>query len=413
LLFIPNYSKLYIIASERSVAMNLKRVHKLVLPLALAMIALLFLVWGFPTQPARAQGAIYVDKQLGRDSNLVHVGEYLTFTIEIVNNAAFNVTTLPLTDTFNSDVLAYHDAAPCGPDDMGTDWLHWDDLTDCFGGDLAPGQQVLLIVGFIAEHPQPAVVNYAEVHDAEGVGGALGGATAVSTDTESIGGSSPVNKELLLAAGSALLPPQVGMPLTFTVVITNDGYTTMTTAPLLDTYDPNWLAFSYAVPPPDQVDAANGTLTWHDVVASRGTGPVPPHGTLEVLTVFTALAAIDGSANSVEVSGATDWYGNDLAGGSDQVPIIIIDAPTPTAAPTPTPTTVPVAPTQPAPTQPAPTPVSATATPAVTLQATPAFLPESGRASRVLNGNLILIAALLVGAWLARRMARLSSSEVD
>lgn len=320
--------------------MNVKRVHKLIVPLVLAMVALAFLVLGL----ARAQGAIHIHKQLGRSSNLVHVGEYLTFSIEIVNNAAFDVTTLPLSDTFNSDVLAYHDAVPCAPDSVGTDWLHWDDLTDCFG-DLGLDQQVFVVVGFIAEHPAPAVVNYAQVHDAEGAGGALGGATAVSTDTESIGGSSPVNKELLVASGSALLPPQVGMPLTFSVVITNDGYTTMTTAPLLDTYDPNWLAFSYAVPPPDQVDEANGTLTWHDVIASRGTGPVPPHGTISVITVFTALAAIDGSANSVQVSGATDWYGNDLAGGSDQVPIVIIEGPTPT--PTNTPTPVPVAPHSP------------------------------------------------------------------
>jgi hypothetical protein len=393
---------------------NIKRLTRLILTLALATVALALLTLALSAPSARAQaGAIYVHKQLGRASNVVHVGEYLTFTIEIVNNAAFDVTTLPLSDTFNADVLAYRDAVPCEPDSTGLDWLHWDDLTTCFG-DLVPGQQVFVTVGFIAEHPQPAVVNHAQVHDAEGVGGALGGATAVSTGTESIGGSSPVNKELQVAAGSALLPPQVGMPLTFTVVITNDGYTTMTTAPLLDTYDPNWLAFNYALPPPDQVDEANGTLTWYDVIASRGTGPVPPHGTIAVLTVFTALAAVDGSANSAQVSGASDWYGNDLAGGSDQVPIIIIDTPTPTPAPTftpfPTPTPTPhVAPTQPAHTQPAPTPVIATATPTEQLTVTPAFLPESGQASSVSHGGLFLIAALLVGAWLTRRIACLLS----
>jgi hypothetical protein len=379
--------------------MNIKRADKLVVASVLAAVVLALLILALSTQSARAQGAIYVHKQLGRADNVVHVGEYLTFTIEIVNNAAFDVITLPLTDTFNSAVLAYHDAAPCAPDSIGTDWLHWDDLTDCFG-DLVPGQQIIVVVGFIAEHPQPAVVNYAEVHDAEGSGGALGGATGVSTDTESIGGASPVDKELWSNSpdGSVLLP-QVGMPLTFTVVITNDGYTTMTVAPLVDTFDTTWLAFSHAAPPPDQVDAVNGVLTWDDVIGSRGTGPVPPHGTIAVTTVFTALAPVDGAmGNSAEVAGATDWYGNDLAGGSDQVPIIIIGGPEPTPTDTPTPTP-PVAPTQPVHTQPAPTPVIATATPELTAQVTPAFLPESGRTSGTLNG--ILAAVLLAGVVLA------------
>jgi len=383
--------------------MNIKRADKLVVALSLAAVVLALLILALSAQSARAQGGneIHVHKQLGRADNLVHVGEYLTFSIEIVNNAAFDVVTLPLTDTFNSDVLAYHDAAPCGPDDTGTDWLHWDDLTDCFG-DLAPGHQVIVVVGFIAEHPQPAVVNHAEVHDAEGAGGALGGATGVSTDTESIGGASPVDKELWTNSpdGSVLLP-HVGMPLTFTVVITNDGYTTMTVAPLVDTYSVDWLAFSYAVPPPDLVDAVNGVLTWFDVISSRGTGPAPPHGVIAVTTVFTALAPVDGAlGNSAEVSGATDWYGNDLAGGSDQVPITIIGGPEPTstatATPTPTATlTPPIAPTQPIHTQPAHTPVIATATPEPTAQVTPIFLPESGRASGTLNG--VLAAVLLAG----------------
>ncbi|MGD9099460.1 MAG: hypothetical protein PVF45_03200 [Anaerolineae bacterium] len=391
--------------------MNIKRLTRLILTLALATVALALLTLALSTQSACAQGGeIYVHKQLGRASNVVHVGEYLTFTIEIVNNASFTVTTLPLSDTFNAAVLAYHDAAPCGPDSVGMDWLHWDDLTTCFG-DLAPGQQVLVVVGFIAEHPEPAVVNHAEVHDAEGSSGALGGATSVATDTESVGGSSPVDKELLITG----LPPRVGMPLTFTIVISNNGYTSMTTAPLVDTYDPTWLAFNYAVPPPDQVNQAQGVLTWTDVVASRGTGPVPAHGTISVLAVFTASAAIDGAANRVEVAGATDWFGNELAGGSDEVPIVIVGAPTSTPAPTLTPTFTPyptatptphVAPTQPAHTQPAPTPVIATATPTQEateqLTVTPAFLPESGQTSRASHGHLFLIAALLVGGWLIR-----------
>jgi hypothetical protein len=392
---------------------------------ALATVALALLVLGLSTQSARAQvGAeIYVHKQLGRSDNTVYVGQYLTFTIEIRNEAAFTVTTLPLSDTFNSDVLAYQDAAPCGPDSTGTDWLHWDDLTNCFG-DLAPGETVVVVVGFIAEHPAPAVVNYAEVHDALGTVGLLGDATDIITDAESVGGSSPVNKELYHAPGTVLVPPQVGMPLIFTIVITNNGYTSMTTAPLVDTYNPDWLAFNYAEPPADQVDEVNGILTWFDVVASRGTGPVPAHGTISVMAVFTALSSLDDAmANGAEVSGATDWYDNDLAGGSDEVPITIIDslvtpsapAPAPTTTPAPVSTatpTAPVVPTQPAHTQPAPTPVIATATPtqATTgqLAVTPAFLPESGQGTNTPHDNdgFLLVIILLVGGCLLGLLTR-------
>jgi hypothetical protein len=389
------------------------RVKKLSVTLALATVPLALLFLGLSTRPSRAQGSyeIAVHKQLGRSDSTIYVGEYLTFTIEIRNDSAFTLTTLPMSDTFNAAVLAYQDAAPCEPDDVGADWLHWDDLTTCIG-DLAPGESTVFTVGFIAEHPQSAVVNYAEVHDAQGTLGLLGGATDVVTGSEAVGGSSPVNKEFLIPPGTVLIPPQVGGPLIFTIVITNNGYTTMTTAPLVDYYDPAGLAFNYAEPPPDEVDEVNGVLTWYDVIASRGTGLVPAHGTISVMTVFTALASLDGGVtNGADVSGATDWYGNELAGGSDLVPIDIIEAPAPaptttatpsytsTLTPSPTMTMTPTSistsapsatPAQPARTQPAPTPLIATSTPDLTKQATPAFLPESGGASSA-NSHLLII----------------------
>ncbi len=363
--------------------MNIRQANRLIATLALALCALASLTLALSIQAARAQAGseIFVDKRLGRADPVVHVGEYLTFTVLIRNDAAFTVTTLPLSDTYNASVLGYQDAVP-PPDslDEGAGQIDWSDLTASFG-DLAPGQEIVVVVGFIAEHPETAVVNRAEVHDALGSSGALTGTTGVVTDTESVGGSSPVDKELL-----AGLIPQAGLPLTFTVVITNDGYTTMTVAPLVDTYDPALLQFSYAEPPPDLVDAVSGVLTWTDV--TRWTGDIPAHGTVSVTAVFTALAVIDSTANNAEVNGASDWYGNDMAGGSDQVPITIIEGPTVTPAPTTTPIPVPTAtPVQ----SPAPTPVP-TAT-AETLPA-PVFLPTSGRTVGVTNASLLT--ALLV-----------------
>jgi hypothetical protein len=114
--------------------------------------------------------------------------------------------------------------------------------------------------------------------------------------------------------------------LTFTVFITNDGYTTMTVAPLVDRYDPAWITFSYAVPPPDSVDVASGVLTWTDLTA--WTGDIPPYGVISVTAVFTALETVTHTVNQAEVMHARDWYSNDLTGGSDLVPIEIVE-PTP------------------------------------------------------------------------------------
>ncbi len=318
---------------------NVKPAHKLTIALALAVIALAVLVVTLSPQPTRAQGGeIYVNKQLGRTDPVVHVGEYLTFTIFIRNDSTFTITTLPMSDTYNTAVLGYADASvPPDSVDTGTGRIDWNDLTTFFGN-LAPGDQATVIVGFIAEHPQAAVVNAAEVHDALHAGGALSGTISTHAGGEAIGGSSPLDKQLM-----AGLAPQVGQPLTFTIVITNEGFTTMTLAPLMDNYNPAWMAFNYAVPPPDQTTPA-GTLIWTDLTGYFG--DVPPHGTLSVMTVFTALMAVDGGANHAEVSGATDWYGNDLTGGGDDVPIIIIAAPaTPTPTRRPRATSVPAAPT--------------------------------------------------------------------
>jgi len=385
---------------------NVKATRKLTTALALAVIALAALILAISSQPTRAQGGeIYVDKQLGRTDHTVYVGEYLTFTIFIRNDSTFTVTTLPMSDMYNNAVLGYADASVT-PDsiDTATGSLDWDDLTDFFG-DLAPGDQATVIVGFIAEHPQPSVVNAANVHDALLSNGQLGEGASTNTDGEAIGGSSPVEKSLL-----AGLNPQVGQPLTFTVVITNDGFTTMTLAPLTDMYLPEWMAFSYAVPPPDVVNPVDGIVSWTDLTDYFGN--VPPHGTLSVMTVFTAMMAVDNASNYVEVSGATDWFGNDLDGGGDDVPITIIGLP---ATPIPTPIPTPVPTQRPAPTSvpAAPTPIPA---PVPTITPTPEtvifFLPQTGRTADAKNGpaNAGLVAALLLlgtgAAALARQVRR-------
>lgn len=354
-------------------------------------------------QPAAAQTAeIYVNKQLGRADPTVGVGEYLTFTIFIENRTNFTVTVLPLTDRFNNAVLGYVDATPA-PDtvDVVNGQLDWADLTTTFG-DLAPGQSVTVVVGFTAEHPAPVVVNEAEVHDAVNASGGLPSSGSQSGEGEAIGGAAPIDKSLLDG-----VVPEMGLPLTFTIRITNDGFTTMTVVSLLEDYEPEYLRFLSAEPQPDSVDEVSGELRWSDL--TDWFGDLSAHESVTVFVVFEALASIDVTNNRASTSGGKDWYDNDLDGGEDLVPIQIVAPNQATATPVATETP---APTATAGSSGGGNTQQATATPFPTVTATPVIpqtLPDTGipPQERPLVSSrwlLVLVALLPILGWLwARR----------
>jgi hypothetical protein len=375
----------------------IKRVLSILFAALIPLLVLFSLpIFSQPAQTVQAQtDDIVVDKQLQRTDPVVRVGELLTFTIRIENLSAFTVTTLPLSDTFNTAVLGFANAIPA-PDTVNTATgrLDWTDLTTSFG-DLPPGQVITVVTAFIAEHPATAIVNQAEVHDAVGSNGSLDGGDDTDDNGESIGGSTPLEKRI-----NDGITPTAGLPLTFTISITNDGAVTVTVLPLTENYDPAIIQFSSAVPPPDFVDEMTGILTWTDITSPLG--DLPAFGTISVTVVFTALTSTNDSINQASISGAVDWYDNDLAGGADDVPITIINQPAPTATPGPTNTPQPGAP---APTStPIPTATAtATAVPAAAFPET--GIPPTGISP--LTAVLALIAAILPGAfWLWRQRHR-------
>lgn len=382
-------------------------VGRLTLALLIGLAALgLSLAW-LAGQGQAQNDVIEVNKTLAGPQT-VRVGEVLTFHITIRNSTSFSLTTVPLTDVFRADILspvpafvepAYDSLTYVGNSGV----ISWTDVAAYFGGFILPGQTVTVTLAFTAEHPtqELTVVNRAGVHDAINIRGesAFGGSD--ETDGESVGGSAPVTKTLDPPGQR----PEVGLPVTFTVQIRNDGAAAITYLPLEDTYDPSLLAYHYAVPPPTLVITETGVISWADLTIFFG--PIPGDTSITVTTVFTLIGAssIQTTVNQARVVGAQDEYGNDLAAGQDQVPIRVLlpATPTPTRTPddddadeaTPTATRVP---------SPTLTPAS-TPTSMPTPMATPAFpttLPETGVSHKI---GLLVVAGLLAlggGVFLVR-----------
>jgi hypothetical protein len=262
-------------------------------------------------------------------------------------------------------------------------------------GPIADGQAVSFTIGFTAEHPGTAIVNAAGVHDAQDESGSQHFDGNSQDSNDAVGGAAPVEKRIEPPG----FTPEIGLPLTFTIVITNDGAAVMTELGFVDRYDPTALAFFYAIPAPSLVLTATGVISWADLTDYFG--DIPADTAVTVTAVFTALPGIGliETTNRAEVVGALDVYSNVLDAGSDQVPITIIGAATPTPTPghengdgeaTPAPTST---------ATPTPVPGSPlTPTPSYT---SPTFLPETGRPIMpgppllVMVGSGLILAALI------------------
>jgi hypothetical protein len=306
-----------------STNLSSRGILKLTRPLLAALAALLIgaAALYLPLSRAQAQGVITVHKTLANHGPVVRVGERLTFTIHITNDSVFTLTTLPLSDTYRADILALASSdlngAPLPSDSQAANGnfitLFWDDLTD-----MPPGQAITVTMVFTAEHPGTAVVNAAEVHDAEDNAGHTGLRGNSQEQNDAIGGAAPLDKRLMPITST----PFIGMLIGFTITITNDGAAHLTQLPLRDIYDPAALHFSYAIPPPDEVNAAAGELRWYDLTTYFG--DLPGDAVIHVPVYFTVTQAIQTAFNRAEVEAVIDEYSNTLAAGADEVPITVI-----------------------------------------------------------------------------------------
>jgi uncharacterized repeat protein (TIGR01451 family) len=273
-------------------------------------------------QASQAQD-VMLTKRLNKSSPVVRVGELISFTITLHNNANFTLTNVTMIDNYAAEVMAFAGALPVLPDvhTPTVGGLQWNNVAV---PPIPVGQTITFTVFFTVEHPETnPVVNVVRAQDIRGSQDAISDTEAIDQIDEATGGNAPVVKFISPPDST----PQVGQPVTFTQVITNDGLAILTFLPLTDTYDPNFLEFNFAVPPP--TISSPGQLVWTDLTDVFG--DLAPLQTVVVTTVFTATAQAGNTINQASTEGARDEFDNDLAGGQASAGITIIgSAPTPT-----------------------------------------------------------------------------------
>jgi uncharacterized repeat protein (TIGR01451 family) len=228
-----------------------------------------------------------------------------------------------------------------------------------------------------------------------------------------------VDKTLIGPSG-VVSPGQV---ITFDLTITNidTGTVTITSLPLRDTYDQNYLSYrpGSASVPPDNVVA--GEISWNDLTLALG--DLPPTTTMQVSLSFDVVDPIPpdviSTTNVALAEGVQDSEGRTQAimcGDASVSFAVPTPTSTPTSTPTPTPTSTPTpraatpksrtTPTSPTAT---PTPLTTISTPTATPTPPVLFLPETGaeHSSTLPWWSLALLPGLgLVVGWVVYRQRK-------
>ena|GEM_PF-3249897 len=258
---------------------------------------------------------VAVNKMLhaGQDGE-IQVGGDVTFDLTVTNTGDTTLTTVPLSDTYDSAALAPASATPASADYVNDGTLDWADV-----GPLAQGETTTITVTFTAL-AVPAGQVSTDTATVSGAEDLYNDAAPNATDTATIRITHPnlsIAKSLHAGQDTAV---QAGGIVVFDVTVTNTGDTTLTTVPLDDTYDA--ASLSYASASPAENSASAGSLHWDNV------GPLAPGASATIQTNFTAISNPPGqiTTNTASTSGAIDQYG-DLPPGATATAVIKITAP--------------------------------------------------------------------------------------
>lgn len=277
-----------------------------------------------------AAGALAVAKTLVSPAGrtVLFTGETATFELRVENTGTTTVTYLPQYDEFGIDCLEFLPKAspPESDSSNAAGTIEWYDLTTINGLDLAPGQVFATLVNFRVSGPSSGTSQPG--YNTVQVRGALDstGATlpTVSDTFNFICATQPtvaVDKSFLTPTNRTVL--LTGEAISFQVVVTNTGPTTLGYIPLYDAFDVSCLEFLPKANPPES-DSSNvaGTIEWNDLTVVNG-GDLPPGQAFTTTMNFLVTGPTPGptapGANTATVSGALDVNGLPAPNGQDTV----------------------------------------------------------------------------------------------
>ncbi|MGB5049183.1 MAG: choice-of-anchor Q domain-containing protein, partial [Caldilineaceae bacterium] len=250
---------------------------------------------------------------------IVTVGQEVTFTLRITNTGDSALTTLPLTDTFDSTYLSFLAASPAADSSSGGQ-LGWNNLAS--GSPLAVNatQVVTLRYRATASTDLLAAKTTGQTARVDGAQNASGQTAAPAQASAGIRITNPslvVEKTL---AGSNPFAVQ-GAPITFTIRLTNTGDTSLALVDVHDIHDPTHFVYRTASLPPSQID--NDGLQWSDITTALG--DIAPGTGVSFQAGFTVTTTASPVMNRVQINRAVDENGDpvNLASGQAEVDVAL------------------------------------------------------------------------------------------
>jgi uncharacterized repeat protein (TIGR01451 family) len=226
----------------------------------------------------------------------VGIGAPVTFRVLLTNTGDTTITAGSIVDTWSPAYLSYVSAVPSAAA-TASGVATWTTPA------IAPGRIATLTITFSSVATPPAGVTVNRVR-AVGVSDVNGDPVAAVSDEASVRiVDTRVSVSKTLSSPAII---RVGETATYTVVVKNEGASTLAIVPLTDYFDDAYLDYSSAIPPPDST--ASGSATWNDVT---GVGTLSPGSQTTITIAFVATASTSGRAtvDTATVAGATDTDG--------------------------------------------------------------------------------------------------------
>lgn len=260
-------------------------------------------------------------------SSDTHIQNDQTVTYQFTIN---NVGTVPAYDVDVTDILPSNFVYQAGTtqanwsgggnstaDPTGSTTLNWD-----FNATINGGDNLTLTFDVIPTNVSVGThVNTASANGNDGGSASLQGNSGLPADTDlddtddvSIEVTNPsvsISKELSAGQDNFFT---IGEDISYDITITNNGSTTITTLPVVDTYDESIVSFvSSTVAPDDNND--DGELNWTDITTTFG--DVAPTDSVSFTLVFNLHTVTELVENTAAVESAVDEHGDNANDVSD------------------------------------------------------------------------------------------------